>query len=482
MSSKRIGNQEPRIALEPARRYSDGDDAAELVSAYGLSPDTWQKKVLDAWLGRDQFDKFTATSCGLSVPRQCGKNAIIEMCELYHLVAIGSKVLHTAHEVRTARKAFLRLAEFFSNPNYPELQEMVVQIRKTNGQEAIELTNGGTIEFSARSKGAARGFTVDLVVFDEAAFLTDEQMEAITSTMAAAPLGNRQMIFTGTPPSPSMPCEVFGRVREDALKELDPRLSWHEWGVANPPTGSSFSDVVEAVYEANPAMGIRLDEEFAETEFRRLSSDGFARERLGWWMGADGASVITEQLWAATNLPIDEVPTAGKVAYGVKFSPDGASVALAAARKEGDKPVHVELVEYVSMREGTSWLARWLVERADKASCVAIDGNAYADPLVAQMRESGFPRKAIAIPRSQDVVAASAMLLNALHEGTVTHIEQEELTRAALNSSKRKIGNNGGWGWDGIGGTDPTPLEAVSLAHWAVLTSKRDPSRKATVF
>ena len=261
MSSKRIGSQSPRLGVEPKRRYTDGGDAADLVSAYGLIPDEWQRLVLDAWLGRDEFDKFTATTCGLSVPRQNGKNAVIEMAELYHLVAIGSKILHTAHEVRTARKAFLRLAGFFSDPRYPELSGMVSYIRRTNGQEAIELVNGASIEFSARSKGAARGFTVDMAVFDEAQFLTNEQLEAITSTMAAAPLGNRQMVFTGTPPSPTMPCEVFGNVRADAINGTDKKLAWHEWSVENPPKASDFSGVIEAVYETNPAMGIRLDEQ-----------------------------------------------------------------------------------------------------------------------------------------------------------------------------------------------------------------------------
>lgn len=359
---------------------------------------------------------------------------------------------------------------------------MVVQIRKTNGQEAIELANGGTIEFSARSKGAARGFTVDLVVFDEAAFLTDEQMEAITSTMAAAPLGNRQMIFTGTAPSTSMPGDVFGRVRSDALDGSDPRLAWHEWGVEHPPNASSFADLIDALYETNPAMGIRLDEKFTETEYRRMSSDGFARERLGWWMNVTGTSVISTDLWRRTQLEIADAPTKGRIAYGVKFSPDGAAVALAAAIRPDDGPVHVELVEYCSMREGTSWLANWLAERRDVAACAVIDGKASADPLVAQMREMQFSRKAIILPRSQDVVAASSTFLNALYEGSVTHIEQEQLDRAALNSTKRKISTNGGWGWDGIAGTDPTPLEAVTLAYWGVITSKRDVTRKAKVF
>lgn len=477
------------MQVEPDRRFSDGDDAAALSSAYGLTPDPWQQTVLNAWLGRDAFDKFTATTCGLSVPRQNGKNAILEVYELYHLTCIGSTILHTAHEVRTARKSFLRLAGFFTNPKYPELTEMLLQgdprrgIRKTNGQEAIFLENGGSIEFSARSKGAARGFTVDCVVFDEAAFLTDEQSEAILSTMAAAPLGNRQLVYTGTPPSPSMPCEVFGKVREDAITGSDKRLAWHEWSIEEPPDQkATFQDVIDLCYETNPALGIRLDEDFTETEFHRLTSDGFARERLGWWMSETQSAVLSREMWNACAVGKDDVPK-GRRAFGVKFSPDGSTVALAVAikpKKEEGVP-HVEIVEYKSMREGTSWLANWLVEAQSVTSCVVIDGRAHTDSLIAQMREMGYPRLAIVIPKSGDVIASATRFYNAVKEKKVTHYAQPALDEVAVKCMKRPIGHNGGWGWGGIGEADPTMMEAVSLAYWGVMTTKRDPSRKMRI-
>ena len=72
--------------------------------------------------------------------------------------------LHTAHEVKTTRKAFKRLKHFFGeivndpNAKFPELNALVTEIRSTNGQEAIYLSTGGSVEFIARSKGSGRGF------------------------------------------------------------------------------------------------------------------------------------------------------------------------------------------------------------------------------------------------------------------------------------------------------------------------------------
>src|SRR4051812_10054200 len=162
MSSSSAGRPRslPRVRLAPRSVSSDVDDAAFLSSGYGLTPDDWQEDVLDDWLGRRRDGRWAAATCGLAVPRQDGKKGIIEIRELFGMVMLGEKFLHTAHEVKTARKAFLRLAGFFENERqYPELAALVAPsgVRKTNGQEAIVLRNGGSVEFIARSKGSGRG-------------------------------------------------------------------------------------------------------------------------------------------------------------------------------------------------------------------------------------------------------------------------------------------------------------------------------------
>lgn len=469
----RRGAQEPRVRVEPDRAYSDGDDAADLASTYGITPDPWQKTILDAWLGRDEYDKFTATSCGLSVPRQNGKNGLLEIRELYGMCCCGEKFLHTAHEVKTARKAFLRLASWFENDRqYPELADMVVQIRRTNGQEAIILDNGASIEFSARSRGAARGFTVDTVVFDEAQELTDEQVEAILSTMAAAPSGNRQFIYTGTPPGPGSPGTVFGRTRKNALEGADRRLAWHEWSV------EQIGDVAdrERWYDTNPALGIRLDEDFTESEMNTMTADGFARERLGWWASMMGKALVTKDKWEA--LATSEPPTEGKMAFGIKFSPDGASVALCAALKPTEGLPYVELIEHRSMSDGVGWLADWCVERKDRAACFVIDGRSDLDAFSSRLRDGKVSPKAIVIPGTRGMVAAATRTYNAIREKQLSHYDQPALNEAVIHSEKRPIGRDGGWGWGGIGDFDVTPMEAMSLAYWGVMTTKRSPGRR----
>lgn len=476
MSCTRTGSQEPRILIEPQRASTDGDDAVWLAEACGLKLDEWQRLVVVSWLGRDEADKWASISCGLSVPRQNGKNAILEAVEIYCLAVLGEKILHTAHRVDTARKSFLRLVKYFEGPAAnPDLAEMVTCIRKTNGQESITLSNGGSIEFSSRVNGGARGSTYDRVIFDEAQELTDDQMEAIMSTMAASPSGNRQLLFTGTPPSPVSPGTVFRGKRDTALEGNDKRCSWHEWSVAE------IGDVAdkERWYQTNPGMGIRLDEDFTEAELNTLSKEGFARERLGWWSDDEGGNpALSKTKWEECYTPNPSKPSdRDKIAYGVKFAPDGRGFAISAAVKSPDGTVLIECIEAGELAKGVGPIADFCIARSNKCALLVIDGKSNTAALERKLLDGGFPKRAYRIASPSDVCAAASMLKDALDEGAVAHAGQPGLTDSAVAAQKRDIGKDGGWGF-GDGKRPCAPIESASLAHWGVRTTKRNPARK----
>ena len=326
------GSQEPTICIEPMRTETEGGDAALLMGEYGCTLDKWQQTVLDCWLGKCD-GKYNVTSAGLTLPRQNGKNVCLEAREFYGLVINGEKILHTAHQVRTSKKSFRRLAAMFTDKRHPEITDIVKTIRYTNGEECIELDNGGVIEFSARSRQAARGFDgISLVVYDEAQELTDDQVEAIMATLSASATGTRQIIYTGTPPYPGCPGDVFSRRRDVCISDAGKHDCWHEWGVQAKNIDEINAGDTSLWYMTNPALGIRLDEEFTAEEYRTMSKDGFARERLGWWAPVvehKEDAAIDAAAWAACAS--DEKKPDGKTAYGVKFSADGSEVALCGA-------------------------------------------------------------------------------------------------------------------------------------------------------
>ena len=473
------GSQEPRIRVEPQRTSTDGTDAAVLMAEYGYQLDEWQELVLDCWLGRDEAGRYNVTSAGLSLPRQNGKNVCLEAREFFGLVVNGEKILHTAHQVRTSKKSFRRLASMFTDKRHPEVTDLVKSIRYTNGEESIELLNGGTIEFSARSRQAARGFDgISLVVYDEAQELTDDQVEAIMATLSASATGTRQLIYTGTPPYPGCPGDVFRRRRTVCIDEPGKHDCWHEWSVA--AEGISEINVADKDlwYMTNPALGIRLDEEFTAEEMRSMSKDGFARERLGWWtpiVKHELDYAISKETWEACKST--EPKPEGKTAYGVKFSADGSTVALCGAVIPDKGEARISLIELRPTGHGIGWLAEWLNQRYNNACCVVIDGRNGVDVLVERIADTWKIKGSVIRPTTRDMIAATSTLTNALNERSVTWFHQQEaLNDSALTSVKRALG--GGWCF---GGDNSTPIEAASLALWGAQNSKRNPNKKMRI-
>lgn len=473
------GSQEPRIQVEPSRTSTDGADAALLMSAYGCTLDPWQQLVIDCWLGKNEDDKYTMTSGGLALPRQNGKNVCLEAREFFGLVVNGEKILHTAHQVRTSKKSFRRLAAMFTDKRHTEITDIVKNIRYTNGEECIELDNGGVIEFSARSRQAARGFDgISLVVFDEAQELTDDQVEAIMATLSASATGTRQLIYTGTPPYPGCPGDVFERRRKACTDSPSTHDAWHEWSVDAANLNQIKIEDKTLWYMCNPALGIRLSEDFTEEEMRSMSPDGFARERLGWWSPIVEHKMdyaIPAELWDRCSSA--ELKPEGKTAFGVKFSPDGATVALCGACIPAEGKGRISLIEQKSTGEGLGWLADWLNARYNQASCVVIDGRNGVDVLVDKIKDTWKFKNSVVRPTAKDVIAATSEIVNGLSEETLTWYEKQLALRdSAVTSVKRPI--SGGWGF---GGDNSTAIEACALALWGAKTSKRDPSRKMRI-
>lgn len=460
---------QPRVSTVPACAWSEADDAAFLSSSYGLTPDGWQMIPLEGLLARREDNKFAASRVGISVPRQNGKNGIIEIRELYGMVALGEKFLHTAHEVKTARKAFLRLATFFENPReYPELAALVKEIRRTNGQEAIVLHNGGSVEFVARTKGSGRGFTVDVLVFDEAQELSDETLAALLPTVSAAPLGNPQQIYAGTPPSGNMAGEVFTRIRNAGLAGSDPRLAWYEWSAER---GSDFDDY-DVWRQANPALGIRLDEETILGERTALDDASFGRERLGMWEDEVSFSVISPEEWGLCADEMSEPHT--NIVLAIDVSPDRSQTSVAVAGEREDGLYHVEVIEN---RSGVGWVVSRVVDiaRRQRIRTVVIDGASPAASLIEGLRKHHVN---VVTTSSREMAAACGEFYDAVMEQRLAHLDDPRTNAALSRARKRRLGD--AWAWNRAdSGSDITPVVAVTLALWGSQSSRVKRKKRA---
>lgn len=492
----RTGRQEPTFSAIGEYEYSFSDEVIEMFEEEGgatFFPS--QKYEMKLLLARKADNSPAALTIGISKPRQNGKSYSARFYAVYMGDFEHRQVLYSAHHSSTTNKMFKAMCNLFESPErFPEFAADVKSISRARGYEGIyfkdwkdengEIHEGGCIEFATRTNSGARGGTYSVIIVDEAQELTNEQLEAMLPVMSAASDANDkknmpQQIFIGTPPAPTCHGTVFADMHQKAHSEEDTDTWWLEWSVYEKIEGIvSKEKALELAYETNPAMGYRIAERTIENEFETMSIDGFARERLGWWapvitMSANFAIDVSTWNACKSSAPKPE----GKTAYGVKFSPDGSVVSLSGAVIPEEGEARISLIDQKPTAMGVQWLATWLNERYNQASCVVIDGRNGVDVLVDKMAHVWKYKGSIIRPNTKEVIASVSMLVDALNERNITWFEgQEILDDSARTATKRPIG--GGWGF---GGDNSTPIEACALAFYGAKTCKRNPARKMRI-
>lgn len=490
-----IGSQIARFNTAPTPRgfsTAHADNALEFAAGYNFQADPWQAVVVQSWLRTNKDGSWCASTWGVSVPRQNGKNGSLEIVELYCMVALGLKILHTSHLLSSARKAFKRLMQFFGtkvndpNAKFPELNALVVEIRKTNGQEAIELNNGGLIELGARTSGAGRGSSFDILVVDEGQEFEEDEQEALEPTTSAAPGGDPVVIYMGTPPKDlSERGEPFVRVRNAAITGADKRSAWVEHSAPGDIDGMDEATMRAFTADrnnwtcANPALGGRIKLRTVQGEQNRYSPRSFCRERLNMWPTPSkaGKPAFTEKKWDDLGIP-DPDPEWPLAAFGVDMNLERTKVSIGTA-SFSDAGLHLELAAYTAFNEaGTSALVAWLWERCKRRIPVVIDMYSPAkDVLEVALKKRGMK---VFILGSSEFTQACALLHRAVEtEKSITHYGQEHLDDSVKHTTKEPIKNHpASFKWNRTSlDAELAPVMSITCSHYGALKfAKRRPT------
>ena len=251
---------EPRFAWSPECARSLGQDCIDWWEAAGGELFDWQKVVIIGMLGLDEEDQFVSTDDGVNVARQNGKGVILQAIEGFAAFELGyDVVMHTAHEFATSLDHQMRLESFVQNA--PHLHSRVKDhgYRHAAGREAIILKSGCRIVFKARTKGGGRGFSGDLLVWDEAMIIPDAVVGAQKPMIRAsrAPHGHKT-IYAGSAVDKQVQeyGATFTRLRRRGLSE-DPRVSYFEWSAPFDDPADMTVDLLgdmALARAANPSM------------------------------------------------------------------------------------------------------------------------------------------------------------------------------------------------------------------------------------
>lgn len=449
----------PRVRSVPKYGFSSGVEAIELAASAGLVLDRWQQEAVMDILAERPDGKWNTFETALVLPRQNGKNAVLEAIELAGLFLFGEQlIIHTAHEFRTAQEAFRRIRSLVENT--PELYEQLKNDGRSNGimtgagNEGIELKTGQRLRFLARSGNSGRGFSADRVIYDEAYELAEETVAASLPTMSARP--NPQLMYTSSAALDKS--TVLKTVMERGRRGGDKHLCYIEYS-ADP---KADLDDHNAWRSANPGMEVgRINVDFVAKERAALSEVAFARERLGIVDESKGATVIDMDIWETR---MDKMSTPmDPVAFAVDVNPDSSAASIAVAGRRADGKLHIEVIE---RRRGTGWVADRLEELVEKWSpaAVSLDQGSPAGALLPSLSERGVHVDPITMSEYGQACQGFKTLVD---EDGMRHTGQTGLSAALEAARKRPLGDSGAWGWHRRDTTDITPLVASTLASFA---------------
>lgn len=155
-------------------------------SILGVEPFSYQKELLDA----------DARHRVISSGRQVGKSRMAAWLALHHaLTHAHERVLITAPSLRQSSLLFDTL---YSEIDQSGMSDDTWGIERDT-QTIIEFDNGSAIHClpTGRNGNKIRGFTADMIIVDEAAFIQDEIFEEILQPMLFATQG--RMVLASTP-------------------------------------------------------------------------------------------------------------------------------------------------------------------------------------------------------------------------------------------------------------------------------------------
>jgi hypothetical protein len=472
----------------PRRLYfpTFGPHIAKVMTGLGLPPMPHQRYIADVATEVDPDTGLLAyREVDLSIMRQQGKTALFLGVMVHRVRAfVRSRVLYSAQTRNDARERLLW--EFYpSIESAPAPLASQFHLSKGLGQEAISCTTTRSrVGIIALRDDSGHGPPLDLGLVDEAFAHIDSRIEEamspamLTKQMAqlwvASAAGTEKSTYWNAKRARGR--ELIERLWRSGLTQW-PSICYLEWFAPDhmprddPKTWWSCMPAL-----GDPAKGFTITETTVKAELEKLGPDEFDRGMLNRTKKARPPVDV--------NVPTAEWPdrldAASQIvrwlALAFDVSPDRKWGAIFAVGPNADGKLHAELID---RRQGTAWIIPRLVVLKAKWRPVAIgvDDRGPAASLLPDLEKLGIrkPVKAsepefgdLVVTNSVDMARACGVTADAIRNGRLAHIGQDELADAMSAAITRPLGDAWGWARRGAQG-DICSLVALTLALWAYI-------------
>lgn len=452
------GMPPPRfVTLRDPANKTMGRAVERTIMALGRRPMPWQRYVADVGGEVNSCGLFVYPLVIVTVPRQAGKTTLdLAQSVQRSLQAPNRKVWHTAQTGQDARKKWRELAE---EVTASPLRDLVAgRAQRSNGAEALRFVNGSILRPHPPTRDSLHGEQSDTNNIDEAWVFTEEEgsdlMQAILPTQLTRP-GAQTWIWSTRGDAHST---WFHNLIAEAAAGA-PGVALFDFGI---PDDADPTDV-ETIARYHPAVGHTVTVDSLRGLMAPMSAGEAARAFGNRATGA-GERLIPPGPW---NTARHTEPTpAGRPAYGIAVSSDGAMGALVAAVVDDAGVPWVEVVEH---RPGRSWLVDRVQALVDRGAGIAGDRRGPAAPVLDQLDIAGVE---LLPTGGTDFAAACQDFLDRFADPAavrVRHRAHAGLDAAADVASRRNY-SDGSWVLSRTRSAgDIAPLEAAVWAVWAAL-------------
>jgi hypothetical protein len=438
--------------IHPRRAFSWGESARVFAETLPIHAGRvrewryWQRLVMDRALECDSDGNLLWPTVVISAPRQSGKSVIERIACLWRihqsqLFGETQTVLHVAHAERTAKEIWTPAAMWVQHMHGKRA------LRVGTGQTAMTLPDGSRWLVQAATIGAGVGFSLSMVLVDEAWNIHRNIVEAaLAPTMLESKSPQLWLVSTaGTAES-----DLMRAYRNYALAG-DANVLLIEW---------SAPEELEDIHDrdawrlASPYWDERREQRMAE-KVETVEEWAFRQQYLNQWVPQLASPLISASL-------IDEIVTHeplpdGETTFGVDVSADRTHAAIVAHC--GGR------CEVVDSSEGTQWLLPRLVGLAERWNPPAIgfDAGGPAQWIADQLKltEHG---PLVQEFNGREMAAASAYVYDALAVRQLTMRSHPALINAMSVARKRPFGQSWIFARAAEGGATCVPLLAAVLS------------------
>lgn len=259
------------------------------------------------------------------VARQNGKTELL-VPRIIDDLRRGRTVVHTAQNRILPRKVYKRVARIIP-------KREVIAIRYANGQEEIEMLNGGRYIIVAPQRGS-RGESADTLIFDEVREFEDFDIVAAASPTLTAS-SDPQTIYLSN--AGSVESVVLNELKRRGDEGGDEMLAYLEWSAEQ----SRSIDDRAGWAEANPSMGHMPGlYRYLEKERVSLPAEEFETEHLCRWVTTMRPQLVSPERWSRQRAELGD-PL--RPYMGISLDPSGrrASAVIAWQRENGTVGVRV---------------------------------------------------------------------------------------------------------------------------------------------